>query len=525
MSENASPLPTVREHALAQLRQPRVYDMAIVGGGATGLGLALDAAQRGLSVVLVDSHDFAQGTSSRSTKLLHGGVRYMAQGNIGLVREALRERTTVLHIAPGLAHPLAFVIPATRWWERAFYGAGLTLYDWLAGSAGLGATRILNAAQTRQLLPAARAAGLRGGVLYWDAQFDDARLAIALARTAAAHGALLVNYCAAKELVTEGGKVTGLRCADSFSGESFTLRARCVVNATGVWVDHLRGQEQAACGSPAVGKFADLPPLVAPSQGIHLVVDARFLGSDAALMVPKTSDGRVLFAVPWLGKVILGTTDTPREHIEREPVALHEEVDFILREAAKFLAVAPTRADIRSLWVGLRPLVRPHSANGSSANGQTQKISREHTILVGPGGMVTVTGGKWTTYRAMAQDVLQVCAGHGLVPPLPPCQSAQTVLLDGPGAAAAPLPAGFETVPDGAWPSGLTPQLARFAVQHEYARTVEDVLARRSRLLFLDAAAARDAAPFVASVMQSCGVADPRPQELIALAAKYLQIP
>ena len=298
-----------------------------------------------------------------------------------------------------------------------------------------------------------------------------------------------------------------------------------MVNATGVWVDQLRGQEQAACGPPAVGKPADLPPLVAPSQGIHLVVDARFLGSDTALMVPKTSDGRVLFAVPWLGKVILGTTDTPREQIEREPMALHEEVDFILREAAKFLAVAPTRADIRSLWVGLRPLVRPHSANGSSASGQTQKISREHTILVGPGGMVTVTGGKWTTYRAMAQDVLQVCAGHGLVPPLPPCQSAQTVLLDGPGAAAQPLASGIETVPDSGWPGGLTPHQVRFAVEHEYACTVEDVLARRSRLLFLDAAAARDAAPFVASVMQSCGVADPRPQELTALAAKYLQIP
>ena len=525
MSENASPLPTVRENALAQLRQPRVYDMAVVGGGATGLGLALDAAQRGLSVVLVDSHDFAQGTSSRSTKLLHGGVRYMAQGNIGLVREALHERTTVLHIAPGLAHPLAFVIPAIRWWERAFYGAGLTLYDWLAGSAGLGPTRILSAAQTLQFLPAARAAGLRGGVLYWDAQFDDARLAIALARTAAAHGALLVNYCAAKELLIKDGKVAGLRCADAFTGEGFTVKARCVVNATGVWVDQLRGQEHAACSPPAAGKPVDLPPLVAPSQGIHIVVDARFLGSDAALMVPKTSDGRVLFAVPWLGKVILGTTDTPRQHIEREPAALHEEVDFILREAGKFLAVAPTRADIRSLWVGLRPLVRPDHGSGGESTGQTKKISREHTILVGPGGMVTVTGGKWTTYRAMAQDVLQVCVGHGLVPPLPPCQSAQTVLLDGPGTTGTPSPGVSDPRPEGVWPAGLTPQRVRFAVEHEYACTVEDVLARRSRLLFLDAAAARDAATSVASVMQGCGIADPRPHDLAALAAKYLQIP
>ncbi len=521
MSENASPLPTVREHMLAQLRQPRVYDMAIVGGGATGLGLALDAAQRGLSVVLVDSHDFAQGTSSRSTKLLHGGVRYMAQGNIGLVREALHERTTVLHIAPGLAHPLAFVIPAIRWWERAFYGAGLTLYDWLAGGAGLGPTRILNAAQTLQLLPAARAAGLRGGVLYWDAQFDDARLAIALARTAAAHGALVVNYCAAKELAIEGGKVAGLRCEDAFTGEVFNLQARCVVNATGVWVDHLRAQEQVACGVPALGKPPELPPLVAPSQGIHIVVDARFLGSDAALMVPKTSDGRVLFAVPWLGKVILGTTDTPRQQVEREPTALRDEVDFILREAAKFLAVAPTRADILSMWVGLRPLVRPHNANGGAPTGQTKKISREHTILVGPGGMVTVTGGKWTTYRAMAEDVLQVCVGHGLVPSLPPCRSAQTVLLD--GSAGAGSHPGDD--PNSAWPPGLSPARVRFAVRHEYACTVEDVLARRSRLLFLDAAAARKAAPLVAAAIQACAIADPRELEFAALADKYLQIP
>ena len=519
MSENANSLPTIREYALAQLRQPRVYDMAIVGGGATGLGLALDAAQRGLSVVLVDSHDFAQGTSSRSTKLLHGGVRYLGQGNIGLVREALHERTTVLHIAPGLAHPLAFVIPAIRWWERAFYGAGLTLYDWLAGSAGLGPTRILSAAETRQHLPTARAQGLRGGVLYWDAQFDDARLAIALARTAAAQGALLMNYCAAKELLTEGGKVTGLRCEDTFSGEAFTVQARCVVNATGVWVDHLRAQEQAACGVPGAGQLAELPPLVAPSQGIHIVVDRRFLGSDAALMVPKTSDGRVLFAVPWLGKVILGTTDTPRQEIEREPTALREEVDFILREAARFLAVAPTRADILSVWVGLRPLVRPHNADGPGS--QTKKISREHTILIGPGGMVTVTGGKWTTYRAMAEDVLQVCASHSLVPPLPNCRSAQTVLLDGPHAPPDQAPADA----DSAWAPGLSPERVRFAVQHEYARTVEDVLARRNRLLFLDAAAARRLAPLVASAMQDAGISDPQTQRFLALADKYLQIP
>jgi glycerol-3-phosphate dehydrogenase len=318
-------------------------------------------------------------------------------------------------------------------------------------------------------------------------------------------------------LLVDGGKVTGLRCQDSLGSEAFTVKARCVVNATGVWVDQLRAQEQATCGAHGGSKPVDLPPLVAPSQGVHIVVDARFLGSDAALMVPKTSDGRVLFAVPWLGKVILGTTDTPREHIAREPTALHEEVDFILREAAKYLAVPPTRADIRSIWVGLRPLVRPHHANGSS--GSTKKISREHTILVGPGGMVTVTGGKWTTYRAMAEDVLGVCANHGLVGVLPPCESAHTMLLDGQESDASPEPS------SPGWSHGLSAQRVRFAVEHEYACTVEDVLARRSRLLFLDARAARALAPIVAKTMENCGVAAPRLAEFEALADKYLQVP
>ncbi|HRM95206.1 MAG TPA: glycerol-3-phosphate dehydrogenase/oxidase, partial [Alicycliphilus sp.] len=336
------PLGTGRAQLLARLAQPHTYDLAVVGGGATGLGVALDAAARGFSVVLLESHDFAKGTSSRATKLVHGGVRYLAQGNIALVREALHERTTLLHNAPHLAQPLAFVMPSYKLWETPFYGVGLKMYDALAGQAGLGSTQFLGRMETLRCLPTARADGLKGGVKYWDGQFDDARLALALARTAALKGALLVNYCPVRGLLHEGGKLAGLVCEDAESGQRFELQARAVVNATGVWVDELRQQDGQAMGKP-------VRPMVAPSQGVHIVVDRDFLPSDHALLVPKTADGRVLFAVPWLGKLILGTTDSPRKDLAREPLAFKEEVDFILGESAKYLRRAPGAQDVRSI--------------------------------------------------------------------------------------------------------------------------------------------------------------------------------
>src|SRR3954470_18530916 len=294
-----------RKHLLAELAKPRTWDVAIIGGGATGLGVALDAAARGFKVVLVESHDFAKGTSSRATKLVHGGVRYLAQGNIALVREALHERTTLLKNAPHLAQPLPFVMPSYKFWETPFYGVGLKMYDALAGAAGLGPTEFLSRSRTLACLPTARPDGLKGGVKYWDGQFDDARLALALARTAAARGALLVNYCAATALRHEGGKVAGLACRDQESGATFELKARCVINAAGVWVDEFRQQDGEATDRP-------VRPMVAPSQGVHVVVDREFLPGQHALMVPKTADGRVLFGVPLLGKAILGAGDMPR---------------------------------------------------------------------------------------------------------------------------------------------------------------------------------------------------------------------
>jgi len=530
MNTVTPPLYTKRSELLARLAEPRLYDLAVIGGGATGLGVALDAAARGFSVVLVESHDFAKGTSSRATKLVHGGVRYLAQGNISLVREALHERTTLLNNAPHLAQPLPFVMPSYRYWETPFYGMGLKAYDVLAGKAGLGATEFLGRESTLRLLPTARKEGLKGGVKYWDGQFDDARLALALARTAAQRGALLVNYCSARELVHAAGKVSGLVCEDRETGNTYTVQAKCVVNATGVWVDTFRQQDAAALGRPAKA-------IVAPSQGVHIVVDREFLPSDHALMVPKTADGRVLFAVPWLGKVILGTTDSPRQDLAREPLPFKEEVAFILSESARYLTRAPGPSDVRSIWVGLRPLVKPQDDDGDN----TKSISREHTVIASASGLVTVTGGKWTTYRAMAEDVLQKCFTAGLLPERPSGVTRRLPLVGSPEAAAVKhrISAaqgvhsyGSEASFIGSLPGsdvflaeGLTEGMVRFAARYEYARTVEDVLARRSRLLFLDAALAARLAPRVAEILQEELGIDPQLAVFQALAAQYLAVP
>ena len=342
-SKTSSPSATHRVNLISRLAASCQFDVAVIGGGATGLGVALDAAARGFSVVLVESHDFAKGTSSRATKLVHGGVRYLAQGNISLVREALHERSTLLANAPHLAQPLAFVMPSYKFWEAPFYGVGLKMYDALAGKAGLGATEFLNAAETLALLPNSKLAGpggqLKGGVKYWDGQFDDARLALALARTAATKGALLINYCAATGLIHDDGKVAGLHVKDAETSTVYEIKAKAVINAAGVWVDQFRLQDGQAIGR-------DVKAMVAPSQGVHIVVDRSFLPGNHAMLIPKTADGRVLFAVPWLGQTILGTTDTPRHDLAREPLAFKEELDFILNESARYLTKAPTRADV-----------------------------------------------------------------------------------------------------------------------------------------------------------------------------------
>jgi glycerol-3-phosphate dehydrogenase len=531
LSPGAAPDTPPRVAMRARLAADELFDLVVIGGGATGLGVALDASLRGYRVALFESHDFASGTSSRSTKLLHGGVRYLAQGNVALVREALAERATVLRIAPHLAQPLPFVMPSYGWWQTPFYGVGLKLYDLMAGRAGLGRTAFLNRRQTLEALPGVNPQGLHGGVQYWDGQFDDARLALALARTAEAAGALVLNYTpvtSVRRLDDAGHPVSELDVSDRFSEEVYKVRARCVVNATGVWVDELRAHSSGATPQDAPKR------MVSPSQGVHVVVDRDFLPGDHALLVPKTRDGRVLFAVPWLGKLVLGTTDTPRQDLPREPDAFAAELDFILNEAGHVLSRPVTKADIRSIWVGLRPLVAPPA----TTEGGTKVLSREHTIVVDANGLVTVTGGKWTTYRAMAEDVLERCFASALLPRRPGGLSERHTLL---GAPAAQAPATPIYAPPGlhlygteiqrvldcpgherTLGMGLTEAMVRYAVRQEHAHTVEDVLARRWRALFLDARAAAGMAPEVAAILAQEQVADPALDRFLSLCDHYL---
>lgn len=519
-----------RAEQLSYLATCPVYDLVVVGGGATGLGVALDAVLRGFSVLLLESHDFAGGTSSRSTKLLHGGVRYLAQGNVSLVREALAERAAVMNVAPHLAQPLPFVMPSYRWWQTPFYGLGLKLYDLLAGKSGLGHTELLDTEQTCQALPGVKPEGLKGGVKYWDGQFDDARLALALARTVERAGGHLFNYMKVSHLqgLTSGrpdGARFELKLENRRETGEYKVLARSVVNATGVWVDALRKQSLTDSGQAQPAK------IVTASQGVHVVVSRDFMPGHHALLVPRTQDGRVLFAVPWLGSLILGTTDTPRQDLPREPEPFESELDFILREAGKVLSRPVMRSDVKSLWVGLRPLVATHQ----SANG-TKSLSREHTIVTDIHGLITVTGGKWTTYRAMANEVMDACFEAGMLPRRAGGASLGHALV-GASASAAKVP--LEAAPgwhlygseeplvracpgaDRHLGMGLTEAMVRFAARHEYAWTVEDVLARRWRALFLDARQALAMAPTVAQILQEETGSDPRQAEFEALCRQY----
>ena len=480
-----------RAHAIGTfLEQPTLWDVLVIGGGATGLGVAVDTAARGLKTALVEQSDFAKGTSSRSTKLIHGGFRYLKQGNIALVRESLRERGLLLRNAPHLVHPLNFIVPCYHWWEAPYYGVGLKLYDWFAGERGLTPSRHLSRGETQERLPNLQPARLRGGIRYQDGQFDDARLAIALAQTAATLGARVANYVRVTSLLKKDGRVCGARVCDAESGKEFPLHARVVINATGVFTDAVRRMDEAAA-----------PPVIAASQGVHLVLPREFLGGNTAIMVPGTDDGRVLFVIPWEDRVLVGTTDTAVTETPLEPRPLATEITFLLEHAAQYLAKAPAKSDILSVTAGLRPLVKLPGAKSTAA------LPRDHVVLVSPGGLVSIAGGKWTTYRKMAADAVdKAMEVAGL--PTKPCATACFPLADtrrrsGQSASetlpsiAAPGPRSRRLHPD----LPLTADDVLHAARHEMARTVEDVLARRSRALLLDARAAMAAAPAVAALL------------------------
>lgn len=495
-----------RDFQLDQLRkQPdKEWDIVVIGGGATGLGISVDAASRGYSTVLLEQSDFSKGTSSRSTKLVHGGVRYLAQGDISLVLEALHERGLLRRNAPHLVKNQAFIIPNYDWWEGPFYNIGMKVYDMMAGRLGLGPSEKISREDTLKAIPNLDENHLNGGVIYYDGQFDDSRLAVNLAQTAVENQAIVINYMPVTGLLKDKSKIIcGVEAFDAESGKKYKIRSRVVINATGVFVDEILSMDDAAA-----------PPLVRPSQGIHFVLDRSFLQGNSAIMIPKTSDGRVLFAVPWHGKVVVGTTDTPlqAEDIHLEPRALEEEIDFILTTAAKYLKKDPHKEDVLSVFAGLRPL----AAQQDNETKSTKEISRSHRLMVSLSGLITITGGKWTTYRKMAEDTVNKAWMVGGLPKkkcvtenMPIHGYVQNIHFDSPGyfygSDRTSINNLIQTHPDLGERLHPDYEYTRaqvvWAVRHEMARTVEDFLSRRIRMLLLDARVSMAMAREVADIM------------------------
>jgi len=481
-------------------RQEGPWDFVIVGGGATGLGCAIDASSRGYRTLLLEQSDFAQGTSSRSTKLVHGGVRYLQQGNVSLVLEALRERGFLLKNAPHLVHDLPFIVPNYTWWEGPYYGIGLKMYDLLAGRSGFGRSKHLSKEETIERIPTIEPDGLDGGVIYFDGQFDDARMAVNMAQTAAEQGGILLNYFPVTGLLKNGDEIAGVRATDVETGREYEIGAKAVINATGAFTDEVRRMDDPAA-----------KPMIIPSQGVHIVLDRSFLPGDTAIMVPKTDDGRILFAIPWYDRVLVGTTDTPVDSASLEPRPTEEEIDFLLVHTARYLTRDPGPEDILSTFAGIRPLV-----GVASENEETASVSRDHTLHIAPSGLVTIAGGKWTTYRKMAEDTIDQAA---LIADLEDrdCLTKNLQLhgyhkntesfgpLEAYGSDAPELQALVRD--DERHAERLHPDYdvvaaqVVWAVRHEAARTVEDVLARRTRMLILDARASIDMAPRVAALL------------------------
>ena len=476
------------------------WDIAVIGGGATGAGIVVDAAARGFSVVLLEQSDFGKGTSSRSTKLVHGGVRYLQQGNLPLVIEALKERGLLLQNAPHLVRNLEFVVPNYQWWEASFYGVGLKMYDLLAGRHGFGPSKILSRQEVLAHIPMLKPAGLRGGVVYHDGQFDDSRLLVNLLQTATEHGAAVLNYARVTGLSkSTAGVINGLTFRDEENGSEHALSARCIINATGPFCDQVRRLDEASAR-----------PIIAPSQGVHIVLPQEFLPGNSAIMVPHTRDGRVMFAIPWHGHIVVGTTDTPIPAVSLEPRPQAREVNFILQTAGCYLARNPSRADILSVFTGIRPLVKAKSVTGTAA------LSRDHTIQVSRSGLLTIAGGKWTTYRKMAEDAVDRAIKLASLPERP-CVTKDLPVHGSVGCAENSGP--LANYGSDAGPiaklmleqSGLAASLHKslpicgaqivWAARQEMARTLDDVLARRTRSLFLNALAALDMAPAVARLL------------------------
>lgn len=490
-----------RSKLIERVKDTSEWDVIVIGGGASGLGVALDALSRGFKTILLEQVDFAKGTSSKATKLVHGGVRYLAQGDISLVREALHERGLLQQNAPHLVKNQSFVIPNYSWFDGPFYTIGMKIYDFLAGKLSLGKSTHINKEETQRRISTVRTKGLYGGVVYQDGQFDDSRLAVNVAQTCIQMGGVALNYMRVTNLTKNGaGKVNGVIAQDTDTGEVFTIQGKAIINATGIFVDDILKMDK-----------PEAKQMVRPSQGVHLVFDKSFLPGDDAIMIPKTDDGRVLFLVPWHNRVIAGTTDTPIDEHSLEPIALEKEIEFILKTAGRYLTKQPTRQDALAVFAGLRPLAAP---TGNS--NKTKEISRSHKVIVSDSNLLTLTGGKWTTFRRMGQDTVDKAIKIGCLPKKESTSATQKIYSAIPttdrsnhmyiyGSDQEAIHALAQENP--VWDEKLVEHLefkkaeVLWAVRNELAQTVEDVLSRRVRILFLDAKAAITAAPEVARIL------------------------
>ncbi len=480
----------------------QIWDLIIIGGGATGLGVALDASSRGLKTLLLERNDFASGTSSRSTKLAHGGVRYLAQGNLSLVKEALKERGLMLQNAPHLVHMLPFIIPSYKWWEKFYYGVGLKIYDWMAHHFRIGKTELITTGKIKRLFNNLDLKNLNGGVIYYDGQFDDARLALNIAQTSAENGATLLNYFKVTNLEKKNEKISGVVAKDLETEKIYTLQSKTVINATGVFADSILSLGHKAA-----------KPIIKVSQGIHLVLKREFLESEEALMIPKTSDGRVLFVVPWKDYLLVGTTDTPMSKPETHPKALDEEIQFILKTLQNYLIKKPTIDDVLSVFAGLRPLVVPQDKEKG-----TKEISRDHKLITDESKLITITGGKWTTYRKMAEDTVDEAIKVGKLKNIP-CKT-ENLKIHGYTQEKSLEDHLSEYGSDAEVIRRLSQENSKFQeqlhpdfphiiaevvwfIRFEMARTIDDILARRLRMLFLNAQAALETAPLIVKILSS----------------------
>ena len=486
-----------RADSIIKLNKVLQWDIVIIGGGASGLGIALDASKRGYKTLLLEKYDFGKGTSSRSTKLIHGGVRYLQNGDITLVIESLKERGILKRNAPHLVQDLSFVIPTYDWWASPFYGIGMKIYDMMAGKLGLGKSEIISKQETEKLIPNVNKKGLRGGVIYHDGQFDDSRMAITLALSADSKKTALLNYCNVEGLIKKDGEIKGLNFTDSINSKKYQIKSKVVINATGVFAEEIIRMDQ-----PKIEK------MIQPSQGVHIVLERRFLKSKHAILIPQTSDGRVLFAVPWKNYVVVGTTDTQVKKASEEPKALKEEVDFILKNAGKYMSVKPKKDDIKSVFAGLRPLA------ATSNKQSTKEVSRSHKIDISPSGLISVLGGKWTTYRKIAEDAINTAISINKLKKKK-CKTERTKLFgfkrnvswSDPMHVYGSLKKKVESlggINDNESLSNkfyISNNIIGWSIIHEMALTLEDVLARRTRCIFLDAKESKRIAPKVAEKM------------------------